>query len=72
MTIFINQAEYIAALSETPGIRLAVHRQDHFPFVEDDGIDVGVGQKTQIKIGSVSCMRFKRGLVSNSVAMFLL
>ena len=50
MTIFVNQDEYIGALTHTAGIKLAVHRQDVYPFVADDGEEVGVGQKQDIKL----------------------
>ena len=50
LTVFVNQKEYIGALSQTPGIRLLVHRQDHYPFVEDDGMDIGTGVKTSMKL----------------------
>ena len=53
MTIFVNQAEYISALSQTAGIKLVVHRQDQHPFVEEEGIEVGVGQKKVIKVRMV-------------------
>ena len=54
LSIFVNQPEYIGVLSESAGIRLAVHRQDQEPFVEDDGINVGVGQKLAVRIRLVS------------------
>ena len=54
MTIFVDQTEYVGVMSPTAGIKLAVHRQDHHPFIAEDAIQVGVGQKKNIKIKLVS------------------
>ena len=56
MTVFVNQAEYIGALSPTAGIRLAIHKQDKYPFLADEGYEVGVGQKASVKLRSVSIL----------------
>ena len=50
MTIFVNQDEYIGGLTHTAGIKLAVHGHDVYPFVAEDGAEVGVGQKQDIKL----------------------
>ena len=54
MTIFVNQDEYIGALANTAGIKLAIHRQDMYPFVPEEGLEVGVGQKQEIYLNLVS------------------
>ena len=54
LTLFVNQDEYIGDLSSDAGVRIAVHRADQFPFVEDQGFNVGVGQKKSIRIRAVS------------------
>ena len=54
LTVFVGQSQYIGALSPTPGIKLAVHRQDHVPHMED-AMEIGVGQKVAVKIRAVSC-----------------
>ena len=48
--LFIDQSQYIGALAQSAGIRLLVHRQDHHPFLEDEGIDVGTGELTSIRL----------------------
>ena len=53
LTVFVDQSQYIGALSPTPGIKLAVHRQDHVPHM-DDAMEIGVGQKVAVKIRAVS------------------
>ena len=50
MTIFVYQDEYIGVLTHNAGIKLAVHRQDVYPFMEEEGMEVGVGQKRDIKL----------------------
>ena len=50
MTIFVHQDEYIGVLTRNAGIKLAVHRQDVYPFMEEEGMEVGVGQKSDIKL----------------------
>ena len=55
MTIFVNQAQYVGAMAPTAGIKLAVHRQDHHPFIAEDAMEVGVGQKKSIKVNFVCC-----------------
>ena len=50
MTIFVHQDEYIGVLTHMAGIKLAVHRQDVYPFVAEDGVEVGVGQKQDITL----------------------
>ena len=55
MTIFVDQSEYIPSLSSSAGIRLLIHRQDQQPFPEDEGMEVGPGQLTSIKIRMVRC-----------------
>ena len=50
MTIFVNQAEYVGAMAPIAGIKLVVHRQDIHPFVAEEAMEVGVGQKKSIKV----------------------
>ena len=54
LTVFVDQSQYIGALSPTPGIKLAVHRQDHVPHMED-AMEIGVGQKVAVRFRVVSC-----------------
>ena len=51
--IYVEQHEYVGTLAQTPGIRLLVHRPDHYPFPEDEGSDVGVGLKTDVRLRHV-------------------
>ena len=42
------------ALNDNAGIRLLVHDQDKYPFVEDEGLDVGTGELADVKLRLVS------------------
>ena len=53
MMIFIDQDEYIGSLSPIPGVRVLVHRPDIDPYPEDGGIDIGPGQRGDIKLSLV-------------------
>ena len=53
MTIFVDQSEYVPSLSSSAGIRLLIHRQYQQPFPEDEGMEVGPGQLTSIKVRMV-------------------
>mgnify|MGYP001546170299 CR=1 FL=1 len=50
MTFFIDQEEYVNPLCQTPGIKQAVHRQDQFPFIDEEGMEVGVGQHKTVQV----------------------
>ena len=55
MTLFIEQDEYVTALSPAAGVRVLVHRQEKQPFPDEtDGFDVGPGQKSSVNIRLVS------------------
>ena len=54
MTLFIEQAEYVTALSPSAGVRVLVHRQEKQPFPDEEGFDVGPGQKSSVNIRLVS------------------
>ena len=54
MTIYVNQDEYVGALSPIAGIKLVVHRHDQHPFISEEAMVVGVGQKKEIKVSLVS------------------
>ena len=48
--LFINQQEYIGALSQSAGVRFLVHRSDQYPFLEDEGFNASPGTLTSVKI----------------------
>ena len=52
--LFINQQEYIGALSQSAGIRFLVHRRDHFPFLEEEGQNAGPGTLSAVKLTLVN------------------
>ena len=54
----MEQKEYIGSLTQTAGIRLLVHRPDHYPFPEDDGTDISVGLVTDVRVRRVSTITF--------------
>ena len=58
MMLYIDQKEYISALSPISGVRLVVHHNNHMPFPEDEGIDVSPGYKAEIKLRMVGVSLF--------------
>ena len=54
LLLFINLDENIPDLTPNPGIRLIVHRQDQEPMASDNGVNIGTGMKTAIKVRLVS------------------
>ena len=51
--LFLEQDEYIEALSPSAGARVLIHHRDEQPFPEDDGLDANPGQKMSIKLSMV-------------------
>ena len=54
VTLFIEQHEYIKALSPAAGVRVLIHHQYQQPFPEEDGFDISPGQKTTVALRMVS------------------
>ena len=54
MTLFIEQDEYIPVLAPSAGVRVLVHRQEQQPFPDEEGFDVGPGQKSSVSLRLVS------------------
>ena len=67
LTLYINQAEYIGALTQSAGIVLAVHDVNTYPFISDGGIDIGVGQQMDVKVTTVWCLRDWLAQVKNAM-----
>ena len=53
LTLFVEQQEYVGVFSQTPGVRVVLHRQDQQPFPVDEGVVIGAGQKGDVKYESV-------------------
>ena len=59
VTLFIEQHEYIKALSPAAGVRVLIHHQYQQPFPEEDGFDISPGQKTTVALRMVSsCYKY--------------
>ena len=63
LELYLEQHEYIAALTETSGYNVAVHHQDSMAYPEDHSVLVAPGGKTHISITKASkfkatCNRF--------------
>ena len=54
MRLFVEQIEYIKSVSDSAGLRLAVHDQRSMPFPEDEGVSLGPGTKTFVGVKRVS------------------
>ena len=58
LTLYIEQHEYISALTPSAGVRVLVHLQSVQPFPEDsEGIDVMPGRKTSVSVRKVTVSR---------------
>ena len=54
MILFIQQWDYIEALTPDAGVRVLVHRPEKQPFPEEEGFNVGPGQKSSVTLRMVS------------------
>ena len=53
LELFLEQHEYIGALTETAGYNVAVHHQDSMAYPEDHSVLVEPGSKTHISLTRV-------------------
>ncbi|XP_069506265.1 acid-sensing ion channel 1-like [Ambystoma mexicanum] len=59
MELFIEQSEYIETLSNTAGLRVALHSQWDMPFPEEEGVNVPPGQESDIGVVKVHVHRLE-------------
>ncbi|XP_041375089.1 degenerin-like protein asic-1 [Gigantopelta aegis] len=57
LELYIEQTEYIGALSPAAGVRVLIHPRNSMPFPEDQGISIPPGYETSIGIRKVDIGR---------------
>ncbi|XP_070566547.1 amiloride-sensitive sodium channel subunit beta-2-like [Ptychodera flava] len=60
LELFVNQDNYIPDITETSGIRVAIHPHRVVPFPEDNGISLSPGYSTEIGLRMVNIERQPR------------
>ena len=54
LQLYVEEDEYIGALSHTEGVRVVVHEQGTMPFPDEDGFNVAPGTATSVSLTKVS------------------
>jgi hypothetical protein len=54
LLLYIEQHEYVGALSESAGARVTIHRHDQQPFPDSHGFNVLPGVQTRVGVRVVS------------------
>ncbi|XP_046554137.1 acid-sensing ion channel 2-like [Haliotis rubra] len=57
LELYLDQDEYIAALSPSAGARVLIHPRNSMPFPEDEGISIAPGVSTSVGLRKVDITR---------------
>ncbi|ESP00693.1 hypothetical protein LOTGIDRAFT_157983 [Lottia gigantea] len=57
LELYLEQSDYVPALSQEAGIRVVIHSRNATPFPEDEGVSVSPGYATSIGLQAVEMVR---------------
>lgn len=54
LELFVQENQYVHAVTEATGLKVVVHSQDRMPFPEDEGFEMSPGWQTNIGVRMVT------------------